>query len=207
MSEARSVNPNNPPVMGTGDAEGVPSGDGREAGPAQRKWLIARVPPNTEKSSCKKLEKLQYEAFAVTQEEVGFWKNGERKKKKKIQRVIITQYIFVHVNAWEREKLLSFMFIKGYMLNRATSSDLHTYAVLTDEEVRRLKSLTRQGDYPVSFIPSGFKVGEEVNLHLGNSNYTANIIRVLDKNTTCIGVRVKELGCAYIEVPPNILSK
>ncbi len=207
MSEATSINPNITPVVGTGGAVGVPKSKNSQSDPAVRKWLIARVLPNTEKSSCQKLLSLDYEAFAVTQEEVRFWKNGERKKKKKIQRVIITQYIFVHVNDWEREKLLSLMFVKGYMLNRATSSELRQYAVLTDEEVLRLKSLTGQGDYPVSFVPSGFKVGQEVSIHLGNYNYTANIIRIQGRNAMCIGVRVKELGCAYIEVPPYVLSK
>ena len=207
MSEVRSENPVTTTVVGTGDAVGLPKISQGRVGSCKRKWLIARVQPNTEKSSCLKLQNLNYEGFAVTQEETVFWKNGERRKKKKIQRVIITQFIFVHVTEKEREKLLTHHFIKGFLINRATSGELRTFAELSDQEIERLKHLTSQSEYPVKFTPSQFEMGEEVTLQLGNSIYTANVFRILGENSTCIGVRVKALGCAYIEVPKAILTK
>jgi len=41
MSESRSEHPDNPTVMGTGDAVGVPPPDVIEPKSEQRKWLIA----------------------------------------------------------------------------------------------------------------------------------------------------------------------
>lgn len=207
MSESRSDTYEIPPVMGTGDAVGMPSVDLGRGQLYKKKWLIARVQPNTEKSSCRKLERLRHEAFVVTQEEIGFWKNGERRKKKKVLRVIITQYVFVHVTPEETEQLLSYQFIKGYLLNRATAGSRRTYAELTEQEIERLKHLTDQSEYPVRFVPSGFTMGQEVTLRLGNFDYTANVFRILGEKSPCIGVRVKELGCAYIEVPMQALSK
>lgn len=207
MSGNESNNPQEATVMGTGDAVGLQGNEISASKTGKKKWLIARVLPNTEKASCKKLELFNHECFAATQEEVVLWKNGERKKRKKIQRVVITQYIFVHATDKEREQILSYQFIRGYLLNRATSADLRTYAELTDTEVARLKDLTNQSLFPVKFAPGSFKMGEEVTLQLGTFTYTANIFRIIGEKSPCIGVRVKELGCAYIEVPIQALTK
>ena len=192
--------------MGTGGAVGVPKSDEKGGAGAQRRWLIARVQPNTEKKSCERLTALNYEAFVATQEETGYWKNGTRKKKKKIQRVVITQFVFVHVTQQEQREIVALPFIKGYLLNRAVSSTW-AYAELSNAEVERLKLLLRQATYPVEFISSGFKIGEEVQVELGSFTYPASVVRIVGDANPRIGIQLQTLGCAYIEVAPHQIVK
>ena len=85
-------------VTDTGDVAGS-SGDLKKA----PKWFIARVSPNSEKSSRDHLLQLGYEAFVASQEEIKFYKNGPRKKRKKVERVVITQYVFLHITEMEQK--------------------------------------------------------------------------------------------------------
>ena len=84
-----------------------------------RKWLVACVAPNTEKVSRDRLLALGYEAFVASQEEVRLYKNGDRKKRKKVERVVITQYVFLHVTEQERRQVVELPYIKYFLLDRS----------------------------------------------------------------------------------------
>ena len=206
MSEERSEHLQIPPVMGTGDAVGISEDMGKLAQDSTKYWFIARVSPNTEKSTRDKLKALGYEVFVASQQELRFWKNGIRRKKKMVEKVVITQYIFLHISKKDRETLITYSFIKEFMKNKA-AHDKTEFAQMSDEDMESLMQMFGQSDHPVQFDAVGYTIGEEVTLHLGSFDYTARIVRKRGDNTTYYGIRVGELGCAYMEVPPSTLSK
>ena len=91
-----------------------------------RQWLVARVAPNTEKASRERPIELGYDAFVASQQEIRIYKNGNRKKRKKIERVVITQYIFLRLTEQERRTVVTLPFVKAFLINR--SSEQRTFA-------------------------------------------------------------------------------
>jgi len=169
-----------------------------------RQWLVARVAPNTEKASRERLIELGYDAFVASQQEIRIYKNGNRKKRKKIERVVITQYVFLHLTEQERRTVVTLPFVKAFLINR--SSEQRTFATVSDEQIRRLKRMLGQSEQTVQFMTSGFTLGEEVIvMNLGNNDYTGRIVRVPGDNSTYVGVRLDTLGCAYLEISPENL--
>lgn len=169
-----------------------------------RQWLVARVAPNTEKASRERLIELGYDAFVASQQEIRIYKNGNRKKRKKIERVVITQYVFLHLTEQERRTVVTLPFVKAFLINR--SSEQRTFATVSDEQIRRLKRMLGQSEQTVQFITSGFTLGDEVVvMNLGNNDYAGRIVRVPGDNSTYVGVRLDTLGCAYLEISPENL--
>ena len=192
--------------MGTGGAVGVLQDIERPVHETQRYWFIARVSPNTEKSTRDKLQALGHEVFIASQPELRFWKNGIRQKKKVIEKVVITQYLFLHLTRKEREIIIRYSFVKEFMKNRA-SRDKKDFALMSDDEMATLMQMFNQSDHPVLFDTGDYTIGDEVRLHLGSFDYTAHVVRKRGDNTIYYGIRINELGCAYMEVPPSTLSK
>ena len=169
-----------------------------------RQWLVARVAPNTEKACRERLIELGYDAFVASQQEIRIYKNGNRKKRKKIERVVITQYVFLHLTEQERRTVVTLPFVKAFLVNR--SSEQRTFATVSDEQIRRLKRMLGQSEQAVQFITSGFTLGEEVIvMNLGTNDYAGRIVRVPGDNSTYVGVRLDTLGCAYLEISPENL--
>ena len=169
-----------------------------------RQWLVARVAPNTEKACRERLIELGYDAFVASQQEIRIYKNGNRKKRKKIERVVITQYVFLHLTEQERRTVVTLPFVKAFLINR--SSEQRTFATVSDEQIRRLKRMLGQSEQTVQFITSGFTLGEEVIvMNLGTNDYAGRIVRVPGDNSTYVGVRLDTLGCAYLEISPENL--
>ncbi len=188
-------------VKVTGDASGVPRDP-----KAERKWFIACVSPNSEKSSRDRLLQLGYDAFVASQEEVKFYKNGARKKRKKVERVVITQYVFLHITEMERRKLVELPFIRSFLIDR--SYEVRTFATVSDDQMHQLKRLLGHADRQVCFTAVDYAIGEEVTVKgLGNFDYTGHVVRLRGDKTPYIGVRIDALGCAYLEIEPENLKK
>ena len=192
--------------MGTGDAVGISETKETTLLQSPKYWFIARVRPNTEKSTRNKLQALGYETFVATQQELRFWKNGARRKKKMVEKVVITQYLFLHVSRKDREDLIRYSFIKEFMRDKATKEKTD-FALMSDKEMETLMRMFGQSEHPVIFDTANFTIGEEVLLHIGSFDYTAHVVRRHGDNATYYGVRIGELGCAYMDVPSSALRK
>lgn len=204
-SEEIEGNPNDSTVMGTGDAVGItphadnaaPEGALKTLKKPVRRWLIARVAPNSEKTSRDRLTALGYEVFIASQEEMRIYKNGERKKRKKIERVVITQYVFLHITERERQSIVALPFIKSFLIDR--SYEERTFAAVSDAQMHELKLMLGHATDPVQFAASGFHLGDEVMALMGNFEYRGHIVRLRGDNSIFVGVRLNALGCAYME--------
>ena len=204
MSEERNESKKVATVMGTGDAVGVENQKKEDSQEPAKFWFIARVAPNTEKSSRKKLEHLGYKVFVASQMEHRLWKNGDRKKKTIVERVVITQYIFILASEPQLGELITYSFIKEFVRDSATGKK--EFAYLKEREMECLQQMFGQTELPVGYATHIYKKGDSVQVHFGSYNYSAQIIRLRDANATYVGLRIKELGYAYMEAPLGILS-
>ncbi len=202
MSEEKENHPEVTTVWGTGGAVGV-SGQPK----IQRSWYIVRVSPNTEKASRERLQQLGYEAFVASQEEVKLYKNGARKKRKKVERVVITQYVFLHITENERRQIVELPFIRCFLIDR--SYEQRTFATVSDEQMHQLKRMLGRTDWQVQFAAADFTLGEEVTVEgFGNFSYTGRVVRLRGDKASYVGVRIDALGCAYLEIDPeNLIRK
>ena len=190
--------PNVPPVNVADDAVGVPEPD--------RKWYIARVLPKAEKTSRDDLLRDHIEAYAATQWQVSVWRNG---RKKKIEKPVITQYIFVKVTEQERRSIVTRPYILSFLTNKAGTPDKygrHPLSIVTDEEMRTLQEML-SGDQPVSVIDSDFTVGEKVSVVGWDEDIVGEIVHLKGNKHKYIGVRIQQLGYAIMEVSPSMLKK
>ena len=69
----------------------------------QRRWFAVFTVPKNEKTVVKHLGLRSVESFLPTYEDVRTWKNRQRVN---VVRPLFPSYLFVHINRWERVKVL-----------------------------------------------------------------------------------------------------
>lgn len=188
------------PAVVADDAVGVSDG-------AEKRWYIAYVGTRAEKSVRDMLRQKGYEAFAATQWELHVWKNGRRKK---IEQPVITQYVFVHVTEQERLAIVEFPEIHFFLTDKASATNefgRHSLATVPNAQMEMLMTMLADSENRVQFATTGFTIGEEVRVLGWGDNISGTIVRLRGDKSRYIGIRIPQLGCAYMEVSPKLLVK
>ena len=187
----------NPTTPKVGDAVGVDS----------RRWLVARVSNNAEKSSRDTLLRKGINAFAATQKEIHDWKG----KKHEVEVVRISTYLFVYVNRDERNEIIHYPFIKSFLVDRTTTTradGLRSDVVIPENEIERLRYMLHQCETPVEFVPGSFSKGDYVRVCRGGmQGVVGQLVNVDHTGTKRFGVNISCLGCATMQVPASELEK
>ena len=181
--------------------------DGANGVSEPRQWYVAYVGPRAEKSVRDQLENQGVEAFAATQWEIRVWRNGRRKK---LEVPVITQYVFVKVTETQRRQILQLPYIHSFLTDKATVANefgRHALAVIPESQMEVLQRLLAQSDSHVRFATSGFVVGDKVRVLGWGETIEGEIVRIRGDKARYIGIRIAQLGCAYMEVSPNLLIK
>lgn len=174
---------------------------------AEKHWYIAYVGPRAEKSVRDMLQQKGYEAFAATQWELHVWKNGRRKK---IEQPVITQYVFVRVTEKERKEIVEFPEIHFFLTDKASATNAfgrHSLATVPIAQMELLMTMLADSENRVQFATTGFTIGEDVRVLGWGDNITGTIVRLHGDKSRYIGIRIPQLGCAYMEVSPKRLLK
>ena len=182
-------------VIVADDAVGVPH------------WYVAYVGTRAEKAVRDRLISLGYEAYAATQWEIHVWRNG---RKKKVERPVITQYVFIRLTERQRAVVVTMPEIHYFLVNKAGATNeygRHLPAVIPDSQMRMLQNMLSQEDAEVLFATTGFTLGDEVNVLGWNDDITGHIVQIRGKKGRHIGIRIDQLGCAYMEISPTRLIK
>ena len=182
------------------EAVGVPNGE-------EKHWFIAYVGSRAEKSVRDMLLKKGVEAFAATQWELHVWKNGRRKK---VETPVITQYVFIHVTEMQRKELVELPEIHFFLTDKASATNeygRHRLATVPQAQMEVLMAMLAESDNRVQFATTGFTVGEEVRVLGWGDNLTGTIVRLRGDHSRYIGIRITQLGCAYMELSPKRLVK
>lgn len=197
------------------NAQGTPSDTDLAAGPVgvdgavgvpDAKWFVAIVNSRHEKAVGEKLAEIGLEAYVATQEEMHIWKNGRRKL---VDRVVIPSMVFVYCTEYQRRQIVTLPYICRFLVNRtADSGGLNKpVAVISDAEIRNLKFMLRQSDSPVEFVPTEFRVNDNVRVIRGNFRGLTGEIRENSDGTHILVVGFPLLGGAKVFIQPQDVEK
>lgn len=190
-----------------GDAVGVPEKSTSPLSDPHKLWFVAYVGTCQEKVVRDRLVKGGYDAYAATQWELRVRNSGRRVK---IERPVITQYVFVRVTEKERKIIVEYPYIHYFLTDKATEKNeygRHRLAVIPDSQMQKLKNMLADESAVVHFATTGFSIGDEVQVLGWGDNVKGNIVRIHGDKGRYIGVRISQLGCAYMEIPPSRLIK
>ena len=195
MSEENQKFETGTPAIVADDAEGIP------------RWYVAYVGTRAEKAVRDRLISLGYEAYAATQWEIRVWRNG---RKKKIERPVITQYVFIRLTERQRAVVVTMPEIHYFLVNKAGATNeygRHLPAVIPDAQMWMLQRMLGQSDSAVRFATSGFAIGDTVRVLGWGDNLEGHVVRIPGDHAKYVGIRIDQLGCAYMEISPDLLLK
>lgn len=141
---------------------------GGAVGVETRKWFVAIVKNNTEKSVQERLNKLHHETYVATQQVIRIWKNG---RKAKVEKVLMPALVFIKCTEAERKEIVTLPFINRFMTNKAASSAnslTKPLAVIPQEQIDTLRFMLGQSDIPVTMVDTPYKLHDKVVVVRGN---------------------------------------
>lgn len=148
MNEFKDITHNSMPGTDVVDsAVGVPGSQ----------WFVAIVHFHSEKKSAEKLAKMGIETYLPTQKEIRIWKNG---RKSKVDRIVIPSIVFIHCTEAKRREIVKLPFIYRFMSNKAGTtgeSFRKPLAIISDNEINRLKFMLGQSEVPVTISRLGIQ--------------------------------------------------
>lgn len=178
----------------------VPFGVGSAVGVSEKKWFVAIVKNNTEKSVAKKLQESGYECYVPFQEEHRIWKNGRRAI---VERVVIPAIVFINCTETIRRELVSLPYIIRFMINRASTSPngvSKSLAIIPDAQMKRLMFMVGNSDAPISFSNIPYKKGDIVRVIRGKLAGLEGEVKTVDDKHSELIVNLDFLGNARLTI-------
>lgn len=161
-------------------------------------WLVAHVRLFHEKKCAARLERMNIETYLPVRSELHYWKD----RKKKIDRVLTPQMLFVRVNNEEKNIVLEDSSVIRYY--SFPGSKMAT--VIPDSQMKSFMFFVGNADQDVEFTNDSLKEGDKVRVLRGPlAGLEAEFVRVGVKAK--IAVRLRDLGCALMEIPITWVEK
>ncbi len=185
------------------DTESVtaaPSGVGDAVGVEGRKWFVAIVKNNTEKTVREKLRQSGHETYVASQTVIRVWKNG---RKAKVDKVLLPAMVFVKCTEQERREIVRLPYINRFMTNKAgaaTGSMPKPLAVIPQKEIDTLRFMLGQSDIPVTIVDTPYKVNDKVVVVRGKLKGLEGEIAHTSDGKSELVIRVDILGCAMVSI-------
>lgn len=181
-----------------------------------RHWYIAIVNNNTEKTCCRRMEKLFDEwarqnlrrcmAYVPIQRETRVWRNGRRSE---VERILFPTFVFVRCTELERRREIAYIpFVKRFFVNIAgTPVNGHRpVAIIPDDQMVSLRRMVEGADSPISVSNRPLRLGERVRVNGGKLlGLEGNVYREADGNTNLV-VAIDCLGCAMVRIARDLLD-
>ena len=178
------------------DAVGVP----------KPKWFVAVVGRNTEKACRERLTEQGYESYVATQQEMRVWRTG---KKKQVERVLISNLLFIHVTERERREVVNLPYIKYFLTDKAEHANdfgRHPLAVIPDSQMNMLRFMLYNADSPVTFTAEPLHLGDHIRVVRGQlAGLEGRVTR--DGSGTYLVVTLDLLGSAMVSISTDDLEK
>ena len=183
-------------ALGVDDAVGV------DSDAEKRFWFVAIVNRNSEKLIREKILLKGYDAYVATQMEDHVWANG---RKKRVERVVISARIFIHLTEAERREVVHLPYINSFMTDKAMTANaygVHPLAVIPDREMQMLRFMLCNSDSPVDIVSTQFRSGDRIRIVRGAlKGFEGEVARIAGE--TYIYVRLSVLGAAVTRVMPQ----
>lgn len=172
----------------------------REAYP--KRWIAVLVQANCEKRSASQLNKLHYETFIPTQQEVHQWSD----RRKKIDRLVMPMIVFVRATVREEEWLRNQSFIYKLLALPGSKEDKRKFATpIPDVQIERLKFLLANAETEVTIVKD-LKVGDTVHIVQGPLKGLEGVVCEADEKNSIVGVLIDGLGYACVKIAKDYLS-
>lgn len=195
-------------ITNTNDQASTPKPQGLDGavGVPEAKWFVAIVNSRHEKKVAENLQETGVSSYVATQKEMKVWKNGKRKT---VDRVVIPSVVFVNCTEKERRQIVGLPFIYRFMVNRSAESGTlnKPIAVIPDLQIRKLQFMLGQSDLPVNFVPSAFKVKDNVRVIRGSLKGLYGQIMENSDGTHTLTVGLELLGGAAVKIDPYDVEK
>lgn len=184
----------------------VPAGVDGAVGVSDLKWYVAIVNSRHEKTVADRLQNINIESYVAIQKEMHVWKNGKRKL---IDRVVIPSIVFVRCREQVRREIVNLPFVNRFMVNRSadTGGLNKPVAIISNAEIEKLKFMLGQSETPVDFIPTVFRVDDNVRVIRGNLRGLEGEIRKNSDGTHTLVVSFSILGGATVHINPQDVEK
>lgn len=178
----------------------APAGVDGAVGVSQLNWYVAVVNPRHEKVVADKLRKINVVSYVAAQKEMHRWANG---RSRMVDRVVISSMVFVKCTEERRREIVKLPYIHRFMVNRAASGALNKpVAVIPETQMRNLMFMLGQSDVPVDFVPTLFKVKDNVRVTRGPLLGLEGEITRNSDGTHTLSVALSLLGGAVISIDP-----
>ena len=178
-------------VNGTNDREACP-----------KRWIAVLVQVNCEKRTATRLNKIGYETYIPTQQEVHQWSD----RKKKVDRLIMPMVVFVRATVREEEWLRDQSYIYKLLALPGSDEDKKKFATpIPDNQIERLKFLLENAESEVAIV-SNFKVGDSVRVISGPLKGLEGVVSETDEKSSIVGVQIDGLGYACVKIAKNYLT-
>ncbi|MDE5878243.1 MAG: UpxY family transcription antiterminator [Muribaculaceae bacterium] len=183
-----------------------PQGLDGAVGVSGPKWFVAIVNSRHEKKVAENLQQDGIRCYVATQKEMKVWKNGKRKT---IDRVVIPSVVFINCTEKERRRIVGLPFIYRFMVNRSAESGTlnKPVAVIPDVQIQKLQFMLGQSDFPVNFVPSAFKIKDNVRVIRGSLKGLYGQIMENSDGTHTLTVGIELLGGASVKIDPHDVEK
>lgn len=181
-----------------------------------KRWYIATVTHNTEKSCCRKLLEQyaseghtypDFETYVPLRRELRVWRNGRRKH---VDRILLPTYIFIRCTETVRKKLKEESpFIKSFLKDRAGHTDkfgISPFAYVPDSQMHSFQRMVGDAENPVTIDPCRLHVGTKVRVKGGSLTGLEGHVLHEPGGRTSIVLCIDFLGCAKTEVPLELLE-
>ena len=205
-NQNESINPSINPDESTQNATPAISTDGA-VGVEGSQWFVGWVSPRSEKKVRDNMLNDSVEAYAAVRDELHTWRRNE---KRIVKCVLIPCIVFIKTRKSLLDQLRKQYNITSFMRDSARTQEgrRNPFAVISEAEMQTLKSMVSQDEYEVAFENTQFTLGEHVHvIGLEFFSEMAQIVRLPGKKESYVGVRIGQLGCAYIKVPINKVVK
>lgn len=162
-----------------------------------RRWLALYTRMHHEKKVRDRLTDRGIECFLPIQTVVRQWSD----RKKKVDKVLISMMIFVHVDAREQSQVLQVPSVMRYMVLRGE----HGPAVIPKRQMEYFRFMVDQSDVDVSFSAECLQPGQKVRVIKGPlMGLVGELVTVGGKSS--VAIRVEMLGCALVEVTLSMVE-
>lgn len=164
----------------------------------EKRWLVAYVKMHHEKRVSERLTAQGIENFLPIQEELRQWSD----RRKKIKRVLIPMMIFVRVTPSEQRTVLALPSVLHYLTLRGD----HAPSPIADKEMDRFRFMIDRSGSAVTFISEPLLQGQKVRVCSGTLEGLEGELMLVD-NQSRIVLRIEQLGCAMVEMSPDMVEK
>lgn len=177
----------------------IPSVNGADGGGALCKnWYVAYVKPNLERRDAKLIKNLGYETYVAIQKVWRQWSD----RRKLMDKVVITQIVFIKCDVKEAENLERMSFILHFLRKPGTRDK----ATIPDDQIDNLRIVLDNADESVTFSADKFSKGDAVKIRFGKfAGVTGTVDKIDDKNDY-LTITIDFLGYAKVKIKAEDLK-